>query len=590
MKTLLFIFFLFASFTCKLYSQNFNFPEERKTNWSKLINHDTSSFNFTILNVLSLGLLNDSITDNSPILNNLISTYDSTIFFFPEGNYIFKSPIYLKSNIKIKGEGNNKTIFHFDINIPNHSINAIGNELNTNYFLVQNAFKNDSTLILNDVSNFNSNDWIKIYIQDSSLVNDNWAKNSIGQIINIKKISNDTLLLATSLRLDYLLNKNPIIKKIIPVKNTAIECIGIIQHANHLPNQTSNIYFNYTVNSNISGIESLGGNFSHIDLRNSSDIIVSRSYFHEAFGYGGGGQGYGITLHFTTNECLVENNIFNKLRHGVLIQAGANANIIAMNFFTNPYWNESSFPNDAAGEIVFHGNYPYLNLIEQNILNNLVFDNSHGLNGPFNTIYRNKLDLYGLFFSSNNSPSQNIIGNVITNTNFPYSLINYNIQGIDHFIYGNNNKGIVDPTGTSNLPLISLAYNNTSHINPNYYLIIGYPNTGNNVSNSARESFLNDEKNLPCKDSIFNQPINYTNELNTQNKDLSIYPNPITNYMFILANTEINCVKILDLAGKTVYQRNEKSIKNLLCIDLSLLNNGVYIIEIDNKKFKIIKI
>ncbi len=60
--------------------------------------------------------------------------------------------------------------------------------------------------------------------------------------------------------------------------------------------------------------------------------------------------------------------------------------------------------------------------------------------------------------------------------------------------------------------------------------------------------------------------------------------------MFILANTEINCVKILDLAGKTVYQRNEKSIKNLLCIDLSLLNNGVYIIDIDNKKFKIIKI
>ncbi len=38
-------------------------------------------------------------------------------------------------------------------------------------------------------------------------------------------------------------------------------------------------------------------------------------------------EAYGTMLHFTTGECLIENNIFEHLRHSTIVQAGANGNV-----------------------------------------------------------------------------------------------------------------------------------------------------------------------------------------------------------------------------------------------------------------------
>ncbi|MBK6996924.1 MAG: hypothetical protein IPH31_19135 [Lewinellaceae bacterium] len=38
----------------------------------------------------------------------------------------------------------------------------------------------------------------------------------------------------------------------------------------------------------------------------------------------------------------------------MLLQSGSNGNVLGYNFSTDPYWEE--FPNDAAGDIVLHGN------------------------------------------------------------------------------------------------------------------------------------------------------------------------------------------------------------------------------------------
>ena len=90
-------------------------------------------------------------------------------------------------------------------------------------------------------------------------------------------------------------------------------------------------------------------------------------------------------LHFTTNECLVEDNIFNHLRHSMILQAGANGNIFSYNYSYDPYWTGVFFPANSAGEIVLHGNWPYANLFEGNDVGNIVIDNSHDANGPHNT-------------------------------------------------------------------------------------------------------------------------------------------------------------------------------------------------------------
>lgn len=102
-------------------------------------------------------------------------------------------------------------------------------------------------------------------------------------------------------------------------------------------------------------------------------------------------------IQFTSNECLVQNNVFDYLRHAMILQAGANANVFAYNYSFNPFW--TSTPSNSAGDMVLHGNYPYLNLFEQNQGENIIIDNSHGPNGPFNTFLEIAHPLMGSFLA-----------------------------------------------------------------------------------------------------------------------------------------------------------------------------------------------
>jgi hypothetical protein len=256
--------------------------------------------------------------------------------------------------------------------------------------------------------------------------------------------------------------------------------MGIERIDNTAPQQTSTLFFNYSNTCWISGLALNKCTFSHIELSHSNQMRVSNCYIHDAHEYGDGGRGYGVVMHFGTGECLIENNVFEHLRHSILLQAGANGNVITYNYSHDPFWSTSSpfIPSNSAGELVLHGNYVYRNLFEMNSVQNIVIDNSHGPNGPYNTFLRNRAALFGLFFSADNSPSQNFIGNEIPNTSFPYSSVNYMLLGTDHFLFGNNNKGTIDPVGTEIISLNSLAYLNApAFLNGQALAQIGAPNT-----------------------------------------------------------------------------------------------------------------
>ena len=168
-----------------------------------------------------------------------------------------------------------------------------------------------------------------------------------GQVVRIKSILSHKLILDSPLRLDFHMTRSPYIVKIHPVKNVGIQCLKIHRMDNTAPEQSSNINFSYAVNCWVRDIESENCTFSHIQANHSSNLAISGSYFHHAFGYGGGGRAYGVMLQATTNECLVENNIFEHLRHSMIVQSGANANVFSFNYSLDPYWD--STPNDAAG-------------------------------------------------------------------------------------------------------------------------------------------------------------------------------------------------------------------------------------------------
>lgn len=77
-------------------------------------------------------------------------------------------------------------------------------------------------------------------------------------------------------------------------------------------------------------------------------------------------------------------------------------------------------------------------------------------------------------------------------------------------------------------------------------------------------------------------------DFNTTNDKVKFYPNPVKDYLNISSDTAIKSIIINDLTGKTI--RTIKNAENIQSVDLSDLNQGVYILSTDtNKQFKFLK-
>jgi len=576
MKYLIIFFLIIVQ---DFYSQTL--PSNRAFDWSIVGLRDTSTTNFQLIDMNILGVIGDNITPNDSIVNYAINSAPTSgaILMFPKGHFLFNTTLNLRDNIVLKGLGADSTTFTFDLGGLGHSIRISGNSTNDTSNFVADGLKDSNYVDVNNASLFSSGDWIRIVQNDSDIVTSSWALGTVGQIVKIVSVNNNRINLKSPLRRDYSLSRIPYIKKINPMNNVGIECIKIHRLDSTSPQQSSNIYFNYVVNSWVLGVESENCSYSHVDARNSSNLYINKSYFHHAFGYGGGGRAYGVMLHSTTNECLVEDNIFEHLRHSMIVQSGGNGNVFSYNYSLDPFWN--STPNNSAGDMVLHGNFPYSNLFEQNVCRNIVVDNSHGPNGDHNTFFRNRAEGFGIFFSANNSPNQNFIGNDIPNTSFPYSLVNYTISGSGHFLYGNNNKGVIDPSGTNNLPDLSYTYiQKPNFISMNQWAGIGTPNSMGVNHIPAMDRFNSSvTPNAACGEFI-------SSVKSPERYKIETYPNPISNKINIRSEKAITSVVVYNLLGKVItsYYFNERHV----VIDFSNYIKGIYILHVFSENQKAI--
>lgn len=556
-------------------------PPARSVDWTLAGLRDTTTSGFLVIDMQNSGAIGDGITPNDSVMSAVLSSITGlgAILEFSDGNFLFNNTIDIPSNIIIRGQGANNTTFTMSLGGAGHAIDVQGLSISTDTTsLVQPAVKDSSYIMVSDTAGFSTGDWVQIIQIDTDLVTDNWAENTVGQIVEIEDIINNKIALASPLRMDYDTARSPYIRKIVPVQNVGIECLKINRTDDTAPQQTSTIYFNNAVNCWVIGIESQNCTFSHITATYSSNLSISKSYIHHAFDYGGGGRAYGVMLHFTTNECLVEDNVFEHLRHSMIVQAGANGNVFAFNYSFDPFW--SANPSDAAGDVVLHGNYPYSNLFEQNICQNIIIDNSHGPNGPYNTFFRNRAESFGIFFSAGNSPNQNLVGNDIPNMNPPYSLVNYTIQGTGHFIHGNNNKGTIDPPGTEALPDSSYAYTEQPGFVPaGQWAAIGTPNVMGAADIPALDRYNSGN--------IFNNSCGYLTggtKDNFEKEEILIYPNPTTGKFRVEGlKFGVETIEIYDLFGRLILRTNEPE------VDMSNYPAGIYFVKVGEVVRKLVK-
>lgn len=198
----------------------------------------------------------------------------------------------------------------------------------------------------------------------------------------------------------------------------------------------------------VSGVESYQANSSHISILFAEHIDIIGCHIHHAWNSGPGGHGYGVIIGQGAHKCLVENNIFNHLRHSVILSNGPSSNVIAFNYSTDPYTTEKYFGiSDWPSDLCLHGHPdpqlpgPHRNLFEGNIGAFMHADEAWKDNGPYNTYFRNRATYYGLKIYKD-SDSQNIVANEVDDADgtLPDMLWNaFTIQSSDNFVYGNTN-------------------------------------------------------------------------------------------------------------------------------------------------------
>ncbi len=378
-----------------------------------------------------------------------------TVFFLPADTVQIHQPISLHAGQVLKGAGSDRTLMQFDLGGEGHLVSlAAPVDAGPPVAILQAVEKDDLTLTVADSVAFQPGDYILVQSDDGHLVTSAWAQQSTGQLNRITAVDGQLLHLRHPMRRDMPTDEFPRIRRTVPVRFSGLECFAL-ERLDSTDAQTSNLLLRGAAECWVRDIDSRRANFAHLSLDNCSQVEVSGCHFQDAFRYGGGGQGYGVVLAFRTGDCLVRHNIFRHLRHAMLLQAGANGNVLAYNYSLDPYWTETGLPPDAAGDLVLHGNYPYLNLFEGNIIQNIVIDNSHGINGPGNTFFRNRAEHFGIFMNpAPASDGQLFIANETTAAGLWWGL--YLLQGSDHFEWGNNVKGTLLPANTGSVAVSSL--------------------------------------------------------------------------------------------------------------------------------------
>lgn len=382
-----------------------------------------------------------------------------TIIYFPSGTYTFTQTVDINinhSNVVIQGAGADLTKFNFTNDKCDNCFAVHGNSVSNSRDISYDISKGSNKIHVFNTTNYNVGDWVQIY--ESKNPDAWWSRDDgtkgygkCGQIGKVTSINVDSYInIDQESSKEYKVTSNLTLRKMNPIQNFGIENLAIERtDAGNGFGNGSTIFISNAINCWIRGVESIKAVGRHLSISTSAHIEISGCYFHDAYSYDAGsscggidGKGYGIVLSTTSTNCLIENNILENYRHALLTANGANCNVLAYNYTIDT-------DNVAISSICLHGQYSYSNLFEHNFVENIVADDTHGANGPYNVILRNyiwddKDDVWGTIIIDN-APNTAVLGCKVQDeegkggvykhgtSQYPSS---YSIEGYGWYSYG----------------------------------------------------------------------------------------------------------------------------------------------------------
>jgi hypothetical protein len=428
-----------------------------------------------IISIRDFGALGNGVANDQPAVVAALAALAGApgVVFFPAGTYLLRAPVNLPSGAVLRGQRSQTTTLRLDF-LAN-GINVLGSVGANPTPILSGYTIHSATLTVANATGLAAGDYVEIHQDNDAAWNaSTWAR--FGQIGRLTGVTGNILTLESPLRNTYSAALNPTLVKLYPAQNVGIENLRIERLlAGSTATDRDNRYtlhFSRAANCWVRGVEGYNTFGGHIALVYATRISVTGCYLHHAHEYDGGGSGYGVRIEYKTGECLIENNIFQQLRHAMLLQAAANGNVLGYNYSRENYWANSPDPGSLAGDIALHGNYVYANLFEGNIVQHIWIDDSHGQNGPLNTFFRNRAETRGINATSNQTAGQNYIGNEAAKNTYTFFFISrpgdgWSPRGSNNFQHGNNTEsdGLQSP-GTGSLADYSYYLNNTPSLPP----------------------------------------------------------------------------------------------------------------------------
>jgi hypothetical protein len=465
-------------------------PESRRTEWDPGLPGGIPAGSVTT-SVLDHGAARDGTTDDLDAFAAAISALpeEGGVVSIPAGTYRIDGTVELADGVVLRGAGSDQTHLEFDLGgagVP--AIDAVTYERGSWTAMTDGLGKGTTTVTVADASEVTVPGFAEIQ-QDNEptlMYTDpawdvSWADESVGEMVRVVAVSGNQVTLAEPLHHSYDPAMNPVLRPLGLVEYAGVEDLHITRlDAGDGPT----IAFKNSAYVWVKGVASEMTYRSHVGTSSVYRCEIRDSHFIDAHDHGGGGHGYGAALGRHTTGCLVENNIFESLRHSMIIQVGAAGNVYSYNFSRDSHDNNGNLLPD----ISLHGHYPAMNLFEGNIVEEIGFSDWWGPVGPGNTALRNCVLEEGVFVRDY-SHRQNLVGNVLLGD--PDEIdVHSSVTGT--LAHGNYEAGAIvwDPDITSRDIPASLYLDAA----PSFYGSAPWPSTGPDISpmcsNPARERWL----------------------------------------------------------------------------------------------------
>ena len=394
-------------------------PAERRITWDPGIPGGIPQIAGPVENILDHGADPTGVADSWQAVADAVGALppEGGVVYIPEGIFRIGSKISIgKDGIVFRGTGRKS---RFLMEYSGDCIEVITYRRGAWQPLPDGAVKGAVSLTVEDGAAFTPGQSAEIEMDNDSLLMytsaewiQSWAENAAGQMLRVKSVDGNGVTFESPLHLDFSSGLNARIRPQGLVTGVGFEDLYIEKTAA----EGHTFHFKNSAHCWIKNVESCHTRRSHVAQNSCLGNEIRDSYFHRSFSYGGGGSGYGVECGFHVTGTLVENNIFDSLRHAMMVHVGANGNVFGYNYSIHPVQGEGEtnlnngwIPPD----ISVHGHYPFMNLFEGNRVEEIGIGDWWGPAGPGNTCFRNSVNGEGILYYDA-SHGQNVIGNVTT--------------------------------------------------------------------------------------------------------------------------------------------------------------------------------